>query len=1073
MLYLYQSNRLEDLAALFNQVHRLQPPVDPLAEEEIVVQSQGMRRYLNAYLARETGVAANLHFSLPAGLAWRLMRGLIPGVPALSPFSPEVMRWRLLELFQSRLFQTAAEYQSARDALQSYLGSGGSAAYQLAGQLADIFDQYLVYRPQWIDAWQQGKTLGLGSGENWQAALWRYLDDGSTQTPHRVALWRQLLGALDKSKLPERYCVFGIATMAPMYLQLLQALAEHCDVHIFALNPSSAYWGNVIEAAQVLQQEGDIDLSQAGHPLLASLGKQGRDFFDALAEVPKHEIPVFDDEPFQTAPPTLLRCLQHDIQTLTMPSESCYTADGVENDRSIQIVSAHSPLRELQILKNRLLAVLAEHPEWQPHNIAVLTPNIEPYSPFIEAVFGQEQAGAQALPYSVSDVKISRRQPLFQALSQTLALLESRFEVDLLLPLLENDLVLQRFELTRDDLPLLHDTIAALNVHWGLDNGMRGGSDNLFTWQQGLERLALGWLLPENGNPLWHNISAWHGNPGQTAVLGRFTALVRTLSAAAREWQRPATVAEWAERVRNLLAALTAPGSGDQYAWQQLSQSLARWQEEAALAGFESPLPQHTVIRHIGRFLDSESQAGFLRGGITFCSMVPMRSLPFKVICLLGLNDGDFPRNTKAAAFDLIARHPQKGDRARRDDDRYLFLEAIMSAREILYLSYVGRDIRNNQELAPSALLNELAGTLAAMTGRSTRSWHENHIEHHPLQPFSRSYFTGQPRSDGLQSTRRDYAAALNAPAAAPAPFFSEPLDEAGNTAQAVSHHEFVRFWKNPVKSWLQHTLNWREPYRDTAWDAAEPFEPQQAAAIAAEYTAARRSNENFQQTEARLQAESLLPAGELGILWQRKFQAAAKSLDGTLVASPKLPALPYALELDGTTLSGSLNHLYQHGQIYFLNEAPNAPERIAILLEHLIFCAVKPSETPNRQTHLLLPAQPETLPEIPQPEALELLRQWLDYYRLGQTRPLPFFARTSLKAAAELAQNKSVEDAAKAAKDAYYGNKNSKGQRDYTEVGLVFGNDETPPIETQLFWNMAGHLLAPLLKYSDQKSAE
>lgn len=1069
MLYLYQSNRLEDLAALFNQVHRLQPPADPLVEEEIVVQSQGMRRYLNTYLARETGVAANLRFSLPAGLAWRLMRELIPNIPALSPFSPEVMRWRLLGLFQSTHFQTAEEYGSARDALQSYLGSGGSAAYQLAGQLADIFDQYLVYRPQWIDAWQQGKTLGLGSGENWQAALWRHLDHGGAQTPHRVALWRQLLGALEKSKLPECYCVFGIATMAPMYLQLLQALAEHCDVHIFALNPSSAYWGNVIEAEQVLQQEGDIDLSQAGHPLLASLGKQGRDFFDALTEMPKHEISVFDDEPFQTASPTLLRCLQHDIQTLTMPSESHYDPNKIPNDRSIQIVSAHSPLRELQILKNRLLAVLAENPNWQPHDIAVLTPNIEPYSPFIEAVFGQEQAGAQALPYSVSDVKISRRQPLFQALSQTLSLFESRFEVDLLLPLLENDLVLQRFELTRDDLPLLHDTIAALNIHWGLDKEMRGSGDNLFTWQQGLERLALGWMLPESSNPLWHGISAWHGNPGQTALLGRFTALVRTLADAAREWQRPATVAGWAERIRSLLSALTLPGSGGQHAWQQLSQSLARWQEEAALAEFESPLPQHTVIRHIGRFLESESEAGFLRGGITFCSMVPMRSLPFKIICLLGLNDGDFPRNTKAAAFDLIARHPQKGDRARRDDDRYLFLEAIMSAREILYLSYVGRDIRNNQELAPSALLNELADTLAVMQGRNRN---ENPAEHHPLQPFSRSYFTAQARSDGLQSTRRDYAAALNAPAETPAPFFSEPLGEA-TAAASVGHHEFIRFWKNPVKSWLQHTLNWSEPYRDAAWDAAEPFEPQQDAAITAEYTAARRRNENFQQTESRLQAQSLLPAGELGILWQQRFQTAAKSLDGALVSSPKLPALPYTLEPVGLALSGSLGGLYRHGQIYFLNEPPNAPARIAILLEHLIFCAVGPSEPQRRQTHLLLPHQSETLPEIPQQKAVTLLRQWLDYYHLGQTRPLPFFARTTLAAAEKLAQNKSREDAAKAARDAYYGGKNSAGQRDYTEVKLVFGNDETPPIETPLFWNMAEHLLAPLLEISKGQNAE
>ncbi|SUA44200.1 putative exodeoxyribonuclease V [Neisseria zoodegmatis] len=1067
MLYLYQSNRLEDLAALFAQVHRLQPPENPFEPEEIVVQSQGMRRYLNTYLARETGVAANLNFSLPAGLAWQLMRRFIPGIPALSPFFPEVMRWRLLDLFQSQDFQTASEYLPAREALQSYLDSGSTAAYQLAGQLADIFDQYLVYRPQWIDAWQQGKTVGLGGDEAWQAVLWRYLDDGSQHTPHRVGLWRQLLDSLDPQHLPRRYCVFGIATMAPMYLQLLQALAEHCDVHIFALNPSSGYWGNVIEAAQILQQEDDADLSLSGHPLLASLGKQGRDFFDALTDIPKHEISVFDEEPFQTAPPTLLRRLQYDIQTLSMPSENPHGLPQPDlNDGSIQAVSAHSPLRELQILKDRLLEVLAEHPDWQPHDIAVLTPHIEPYSPFIEAVFGQEQTGSHALPYSVSDVKISRRQPLFQALAQALTLLESRFEVNLLLPLLENDLVLQRFELTRDDLPLLHDTISALNVHWGTDEHMRGGRNNLFTWQQGLERLALGWMLPESRHPLWKRISAWHGNPNHTAVLSRFSALVRTLTDTARLWAKPAPVAEWTERIRRLTSALAATDADGQYAWQQLTQALARWQEEAELAGFSGTLPRQTVIRHIGRFLDSESQAGFLRGGITFCSMVPMRSLPFKMICLLGLNDGDFPRNTKAAAFDLIARHPQKGDRARRDDDRYLFLEAVMSARDILYLSYIGRDIRNDQPLAPSALLGELIDTLAAMTGRAAQELHAHWVKQHPLQPFSHRYFTPESAgSDGLTSTRLDYAEALNRPPEPEAPFFTEPLDDAAATDNTVAHHSFIRFWKNPVRTWLQHTLHWQKPYRDAAWEAAEPFEPQQSARITAEYTAARRHNEDFGRLESRLQAESLLPAGELGALWQNRFQTAAKSLDHTLVTSPKLPPAPYTLTVGAYTLEGSLNHLYRHGQIYFPCQAFKAPEQLAVLLEHLIFCAVRPSETGQYQTHILLPEQPQTLAEIPQQEAVEALQNWLEYYQIGQTRPLPFFPRVNYKAAQEWNKSNDQSKALNEAYKLYHGGTHSAGQKSYPEVALVFGGNEEDPTASTLFWNITADLLAPLIR--------
>ncbi len=1064
MLYLHQSNRLEHLAYIFTELQRLLPLADPFAAEEIVVQSQGMRRYLNTHLARELGVAANLKFSLPAGLTWRLMRECLPGIPELSPFAPEVMRWRLLDLFQSPSFQTASEYAAAHAALHAYLGSGEAAAYELSGQLADIFDQYLVYRPQWIEAWQQGHLLGLGDDEVWQAALWRFLDDGSRNAPHRVAMWQQLLAALDADKLPERFFVFGIATMAPMYLQLLQALAEHCDVHIFALNPSSGYWGNVLEAAQLLHSGDEVDLSQSGHPLLASLGKQGRDFFDALAEAPVAEVRAYFSEPVQTA--SLLQHLQQDIQTLALPDGSRAAA---LHDGSVRIHSAHSPLRELQILKDQLLAILAEHPDWQPHDIAVLTPNIEPYSPYIEAVFGQAQGGAQALPYSVSDVKLSRRQPLLYALEQTLDLLESRFEVDRLLPLLDSDLVLARFELAREDLPLLHDTIAALNIHWGLDDAMRsrhGAANTLFTWQQGLERLVLGWMLPESDDVLWQNLSAWHGDPNHIAVFSRFSAFIDTLAEIYRSWQQPADIAAWCERVRALLAALLQPAADDQHALQQIEQALARWQAEAALAQFGGTLPLHSVIRHLQHFLGSQSQAGFLRGGITFCSMVPMRSLPFKVICLLGLNDGDFPRNTKAAAFDLIARHPQKGDRARRDDDRYLFLEAIISAREILYLSYVGRSISNDDELAPSALLSELIDTLAAMCSPdgSGSTLAQDLVVQHPLQPFSHRYFAA-PHSDGLISSRSDYAAALNQPAAQPAAFFSEAI---GNEpAEATTQENFIRFWRNPVRHWLQHTLSWHKPYADEAWDAAEPFAPLHSDRITAAYTQARRLHHDFTQTERRLDAESLLPDGQLGHLWQQQFQAAAKSLDNNLLHSPARPPHNYTLDSDGHTLYGSLNHLHQHGLIYFLSQKPSAPDRLAYLLQHLIFCAVRPSEAADYQTHLLLPGHSLTLPEIPQPDARGQLQQWLACFRLGHTQPLPFFAKTSLAAAEILAAGSKdgLEKARQKARSEYHGSKMSTGQRDYAEVALVFERAETEPIETPLFWHLIENLLVPLLQ--------
>ena len=268
MLYLYQSNRLEFLAETAVALMTHAPLADAFAPEQLVVQSQGMRRYLHHYLAERSGIAANLRFNLPAALSWQLTRRFLLQTPALNPFAPEVMRWRLLGRFQNGDLPAAVH-----TALSGYLNSGETAAYRLAGKLADVFDQYLVYRPDWVAAWERDELLGLGDDEVWQAALWRQLAAGQTGS-HRAEQRRQLLAALDRRRLPERYLVFGLSALAPMYLELLQAVAEHTEVHVFALNPSSSYWGDIQTARQIARQS-TPDAASGAHPLLASLGLEG------------------------------------------------------------------------------------------------------------------------------------------------------------------------------------------------------------------------------------------------------------------------------------------------------------------------------------------------------------------------------------------------------------------------------------------------------------------------------------------------------------------------------------------------------------------------------------------------------------------------------------------------------------------------------------------------------------------------------------------------------------------------------------------------------------------------------
>ncbi|XXQ67297.1 exodeoxyribonuclease V subunit gamma [Neisseriaceae bacterium B1] len=1142
MLYLYQSNCLENLAQLMLQVQQQSLLSLPLQTEQIVVQSQGMRRYITQYLAKNQGIAANMCFHLPAGLSWQLMRELLPDIPALSPFSTEVMRWRLLSLFQSPEFVTRADVQAAYAVLRGYLGNGDYAAYQLAGEMADIFDQYLVYRPDWIEAWsknQQVIELKDNKTAIWQAQLWRFLDDGSAQTPHRAALWRDLMEKLNakQAKVAPRYCVFGMATLAPMYLTLLKQLSLHSEVHIFALNPSAYFWGNVIEPAAILAS-GDVDLTQQGHPLLASLGKQGRDFFNQLAEAETFadEADFHDD----ALSGSLLHSLQHQIQMQTLPENAAeqdnfaaqhfefaqqnllYNEERQEYfqaalisahqdfeaeieaatrdkqrkqaeqslhervrllqldlDDSIQIHSAHSPLRELQILKDRLWEKLSQNKSLQPHDIAVLTPNIEPYAPFIEAVFGKHCADGKPLSYSVADIKRSTTQPFMQALGQLFDVLNSRFEADKVLALLEHGALLQHFDLTREDLPLLHDTITQLNIHWGADAAQRrkhGDDDGLFTWEQGLNRLIAGWMLPENRDELWQGISPFAMRTDFLPIASRFVALIHTLMRWHKTWQTPATIDTWIKRVRTLIADVFTLSGDEQTTLQQWEQSLVAWQEQSELADFQGELSAIIAVAHMRRFLDGQSEAGFLRGGITFCSMVPMRSLPFKILCLLGLNDGDFPRSTPVAPFDLIARHSRMGDRARRDDDRYLFLEAIMSARETLYLSFLGKDIRNDEERAPSVLLNELIDTLAAQIGLPAKVLQEKWIVRHPLQAFSRQYFSGSLK---LFSTRQDYAQALNQPPHNSSPFMDRlPENATKISTEIIDMAEFLQFWRNPVRHYLQHQLNWQSPYTDENQEAAEPFEVAHVRTVNDAYLQARRSGQDFAQTATLLRAQSQLPAGLLGDLTQQKYANQARQINGDLLNALRLPAQSGMIETPLGSLNFRFNSLSEKGQILtadqFLRDYNErgkltAGDKIELLLRHLIFCAANLSGS-LKQTHFIGLDIEFTLPEIETESAKNLLAQWLAAYHVGQQTPLPFFARVQFAVALEMskppAKGKSDKtwenNALSAASKVYHNGYKGFAQEDYPEVKLVFGRDENaePPYRSELFQNLTENLL-------------
>ncbi|MBY0345769.1 MAG: exodeoxyribonuclease V subunit gamma, partial [Neisseriaceae bacterium] len=758
---------------------------------------------------------------------------------------------------------------------------------------ATLFNQYLVFRPQWLQAWETNSLQNLGEHEAWQAALWRELLGTETsntmlnQPKHRAEVMSELISQLSPAILPERISLFGITTLPPAYVHFFQAASLHCDVVFFTLNPCAVYWADQIKRLPKLEMQTNTD---SGHPLLRHFGQQGREFFSLLLENPAFEA----NESFVAAldeqkPANTLAILQDDILNLLSPS-SC------PRDGSIEIHRAHTPERELHILKNRLLALFNDNPKLNPADVAVLMPNLNDYAPLIDSVFGKTNDAAN-LPYSVADRANLSTSPLLVALMRLLDLVNSRFEVDAVLALLECEALLSRFQLERADVAPIETWVQSAQIRWGRDaahqasyitenNSTLQTSIGINSWRWGLDRLLLGHLLPVElatfGQTAHEALVSGYLPEGALRrdslhILGRFMIFYETLCNWCLQWQQATQLSDWRDRLATTLSLFFnfSPSDTEDQGLSLIQSAITQMGNiNQTVELGETLIPFSVIKKSLTQTLNQNSEAGFLTGRLTFCSMVPMRSLPFKVLCLIGLNEGALPRADSPLSFDLMANHPQLGDRSRRMDDRYLFLEALLSARVGLYFSYVGRDMHSNEILPPSVLLSQTLDILGLMWGVTPESL----IQDHPLQVFSANNYPNPnqpnhvPNYDALhaEALKQVHRARQQLPQQAPAGFFSEELVLPETfAANLFSFEAFRRFWCNGATVWLRK-LKIKSLSQPTDLNSLPPMSVPN---IIEKNTLDQQLFNNTALSSASLVATGLLPPLSIGQHWAETEQ--------------------------------------------------------------------------------------------------------------------------------------------------------------------------------------------------------
>ncbi|MFM0040228.1 exodeoxyribonuclease V subunit gamma [Paraburkholderia strydomiana] len=1065
MLQLFYSNRYETLVgALLDDL--AQAPSDPWTAQPVIVPSAAVRRRLELDIANRQGICANVNFGYLAQWLWAQIGGVIE-VPRHSPFAPDRLVWRCYRLLGEA---DEALPWNASPRLRTYLDAAdASMRYELARRVATVLDHYLTYRPEWLLQWQKGGSI-FASGaaddsgprltgaseaaredERWQAALWRAVLAevaelaGNAQTPAAALppayrfleeIDRLDLEAISQAGWPEAVSVFALPTMPPLHVALLRALSRWVDVRLYVMNPCREFWFDVVSEGRVqaLDAAGQLDYQEVGHPLLAEWGRQTQAQLHMLHELTESAASSETGDFTENPEPSWLAAVQNGMLDLRVETD----AHELPIERGIEVHVCHSLSRQLEVLHDRLLGWFDEFDDLQPSDVLVAVSDLAAAGPLIDAVFGTTPLGdTRRIPYRITGLPPSQANPVARLLLDWLALPERSVGAPDLIEWLRVDAVAVRYGIDANSLEAAQEWLAAAGARRGLAPLEPTGEHvpiARHTFADALTRLYLGYAMPDGGEP----VDAWlpvEGADGSGAeLLGRLSRFVDDIDSFAAHCAIERTPSEWSQLLLDTLAQCFDGGVEFADALAAVRDALDRMSDAMQAGAEHVTLPAAVVRGALTEALDDPARGGVPWGSVTFSSLTSLRGLPFRVVCLLGMDDGVLPSLARADEFDLMAAFGKAGDRQRRDDERNLFLDLLLAARERLFIAYTGRSIRDNAPLPPAALVDELLDYLAqtsagedASPADVERARHAFIVDH-PLQAFASDYFAAQPELFTYNADRAELATLLAAPQhPAAAPFFDRPLPP--EDAAPVAFDEFVRFWRHPARALLRDRLGIVLSDAQGELLDTEPFDLDYAGrdALADRLLPVLLDADTeddavmFERVRRVAAASPELPGGATGAVWRARELGALHQLAASVrrELAEGVERLPFVLdvaprwpdsaELAGALfgphdaalreaakaplqLHGTLNLLTGTGQVIFRYAKATARDYLSAWLAHLVYCAARPDGPRRTVWH----GSGESFELTPVAAPLDQLAPLAALFRAGRMLPLRFFPKSA-----------------------------------------------------------------------------
>jgi exodeoxyribonuclease V gamma subunit len=984
---LVRSNRTEALAdALATQVR--DQPLAPWEKEVIVVQSRGMERWLSLALTERLGIWASSWFPFPRRLTEWVLENLGRGrAEGADPYEPNRLMWTIAEELR----------QSPPEELADYVGRGDEErTLRLASQVARVFDDYVVFRPDLLARWSNDRET------HWQAELWQRLRKllGPTDLATRITEATKALESETKShSLPlTRLHLFSLETLPPLFLQFFTELSRSVQTTMYLLEPSREYVGDVVPKRE---REALEPGAREGHALLSDIGRLSRDFQQLLLETDGaagRQVEAFESPGRET----LLRSIQSDILEFRSPPEPEARQPARADDHSISVHACTGPMREAHAVHDLVRGALEDDPSLRPEDIVIMTPDLDAYAPVFRAVFGEGKG--HRIPFEVHDRRTRDDASFYDDFLAALEVLDSRFSVLDVMRLLDTSSMRNEARFTQEERARLTELLSAAGVRWGIDAAHRREQgfpeEGLHAWQSGLDRLFLGFAAMPDSAAVFEGLLP-RGAPslGDAELIARLSALCGVLFELQQRTRGPLPLDTWADELGRLCVRLFSEDDETSSAVRNVRDALESLRTLAAEGGYTGRVSLETVRRELRRRLVNQTPpAGFLRRGVTVTELVPLRSVPFRVVCLAGMSEDAFPRGDDRPSFDRTRDAHRPGDRNKRDDDRHSFLQALLCARDRLIVTYSAPPGGLRTSANPSPVVSELR---ESVNDYYASSGGEGLLEPvvHPLHAFDPACFGGGAVPKSFSSR---YAEIGRVVSGEPAPMPRLELRaevKVEDDAQSLGVGELANWLWNPMKQFIDRVLR-------AQFERSELYEPTGALTELSPLDAAKVGDTALR---AGLRSNALLryldaapefPDGNWGRFRRQRLAREVEAIAAReALAAPRSPVRTEQLELTvgGTLLEGTLDGVTETLRLIKRFTKPGRRAELVVWIEHLMMQAAA-GPLPSR-TDLVLRGEASTVELVsfePVDDPHAELEALVEMYQRSQEAPLPLIERAS-----------------------------------------------------------------------------